>query len=256
MSEELDAAIGAAPTREKNKTALELLNEKRAALESARERYAVAKKMRDEGAMSDEMKIIDALNTLLPELDKEAAAEREADAVQRATKRMVAISRAHGSVANELDEDERRVAQKMGELQDAIARLNGRYTKATQLRGEAAALSDRFGLDKLVLPNLVPPCRRDFVTPLATLHRDLLDFPSPRQSIEQCEHRLRERRTYAEVAGTEAFKIIVAAGLKPFAQLTERQQDIVEGRQRQEAETRRSFAQHAGIAPEREWGSS
>jgi len=51
-------------------------------------------------------------------------------------------------------------------------------------------------------------------------------------------------------------RFIEAAGLKPFAPLTEKQREIVEGRDRQDAETRRHFAKHAGIAPEREWGSS
>lgn len=46
----------------------------------------------------------------------------------------------------------------------------------------------------------------------------------------------------AEVDGTEGFAIIEAAGLKPFPPLTERQQAMVESRQRQVVHTRREFA--------------
>jgi hypothetical protein len=255
-SEEVNSAVGAGPEREKNRTVSEVLIEKQAKLAEARERYQTAKQMRDEESMSVEGRTIDSLVTLIAELEKEAAEELEADAVRRATKRMVAISRAAGSIANELDEDQRRVDEKMAELQEAIARLNGRYTKATQLRAEAAALSDRFGVDKPALPNLVPPARRDFVTTLANMPRDLLDHRSIRQPVEECEHRLRTRRTYREVEGTPSFDIIEAAGLKPFAPLTEKQQEIVGGRERQAERTRRSFEQHAGVAPERSWGKS
>jgi hypothetical protein len=253
-SNEVDAAVGERPARENVKSAAELWRENRAACSAARERFNVARSAGDAEGMAREIGLIDAIEILGRELEREAAAEREQTATLRATSRMVGITRAYGSVVKQLEEDEKRVIEKITELQDAITRLNDRYGKAALLRAESAALSDRFGLAKPNMANVVPPARRDFVTTLVTMPRDLLDHPTIRQPVEECDFKLRTRRTYSEVSGSEGFAIIQGAGLKPFAPLTEKQQLIVEARERQAEHTRRQFEQHASIAPER-WGS-
>jgi hypothetical protein len=250
-SREVNDAEGSAPAR-----VVDVLNEKRAALEAASERYKRAKEMRDEIAMSEESRLTDSLRDLIAVLEIEVAEATESGATQKAKSRVVAIKRAFGSVTNELDEDEKRVVEKIVELQAAIGRLNDRYSKAATLKAEAAALSDRFGLDKPELPVVIPPVRRDFVGKLVTLDRGLSDHASIRQPLEQCVYKLRTRRTYAEIKQTPGFEIIQAAGLKAFPPLTERQAEIVEGRERQHEETRQQFARHAGEARERLGSSS
>ena len=60
-------------------------------------------------------------------------------------------------------------------------------------------------------------------------------------ATEECEHHIRRRRTYQEVEGTEAFRIITEAHLLPFPELTERQCQIVEDRRRQKKEEERTM---------------
>jgi hypothetical protein len=244
-SREVDRAVGEATTREKVRKAVDVLIEKRAALSAAHARHAEAKKNFNELAMADELRLISGLTVLIVELEREAAREREQEGIERAKARLVGIRRAFGSLTSELDEDEKRVIEAIGELQTAMTRLNERYAKASSLKSEAEALSDRFGLDRVNLPSLVPPVRREFVRTLGTLDRALLDHPSIYQPVEDCEHRLRTRRTYRELPSeSEAFKIIESVGLKPFPELTERQQAIVSDRERTGEEMRR---QHAAL---------
>lgn len=257
-SDEVNAAVGEAHevAPEKVKSAVEAWRENRAACSAARERYDVARNAGDAEAMARETGLIDAIEILGRELEREAAAEREQTAKQRATSRLVGITRAYGSVAKQLDDDEKRVVEKIAEVQDAIARLNQRFTKAAELRAEAEALADRFDLPKLNLPILVAPRSREFVKPLSALERGLLGFRTFYRSVEDCAHRLRTRRNYREIEGSEGFVIIEEAGLRPFPELNETQRGIVEGRQLQAERARHSFAQHAGEASHREWGKS
>ena len=63
-----------------------------------------------------------------------------------------------------------------------------------------------------------------------------------RQPVEECEHGMRQRRTYREVAGTPGYQIIAAAGLKPFAELTETQRKQLASREEQRAREGRLWA--------------
>ena len=65
---------------------------------------------------------------------------------------------------------------------------------------------------------------------------------------EWCEFRLRDRRSYEEIAGTEAFVLIQAVGLKSFPELTERQKKLLEERKREAEQERREMYTLAGEA--------
>ena len=241
-SREVDSAVGAAPVRAK-----EVLNGKRAALAAAREKYQIAKEARDEEMMGEATQGIASLTVLIVELEQEVTREIEAAGRKAAEARLLGIKKAYGSLVSEMDEDEKRIA----ELAEAIARLNNRYTKIAQFRAEALAVSDRFGFDKPALERAVPPSRREIATTLVLLQRSLLDhaneWPAP---TEQCEHKMRERRTYTEIQGTEGYDIIKSVGLKPFPELTERQQAVVAKRKRDNEELRQLSALSATVPSE------
>ena len=52
-----------------------------------------------------------------------------------------------------------------------------------------------------------------------------------RPSFEDCEHNLRQRRDYTEIAGTPGYAVIQTAGLKPWRELTEREREVLEDRE-------------------------
>jgi len=56
---------------------------------------------------------------------------------------------------------------------------------------------------------------------------------------ELCEHRLRSRRSYAEIAGTPAYEIIMEVGLGGFPALNKNQRNILASRQREAERLRR-----------------
>lgn len=201
MSREIENAVGEAPAK-KVKSSGEILIAKRAALSAARARYDAARANRDEVTMGEATKAVASLTVLIFELEQEAAREVEATGRKAAEARMLGIKKAYGALLSELDEDEKRIAEFIAE---AIPRLNNRYTKIEQFRAEALAVSDRFGLDKPTLARAVPPSRRVIATTLVLLQRSLLDhgneWPAP---TEQCEHKMRERRTYRRSKGPKA----------------------------------------------------
>lgn len=238
-SEEIDSAVGEATPNAK-----QVLAEKKHALEQARGRYALAKEMRDEQAMGVENGIIDALRVLISEIEAELVGAREWEGVRKAKDRLVGIRRAFGSVLSSVDTDEKRVKEKIAELEDAISRLNDRYSQIVKLRAESAALADRFALPMPVLPDVVPPASRDLTIDLIRLPSTLQAALSshPYQATEQDEYNLRTRRTYAEAAGTPGGEIIEAAGLKAWPELTERQREIIVAREREKESDRRALA--------------
>lgn len=182
------------------------------------------------------------LRTFLARLDEQVALAREAHAHEAAASRVLGIKRAHGSLVASLDGDEQRVREKAAELADAIAKMNARYHQLVKLRVEAGALVDRFGLDGVELPRVMPPALRGIeITPAVVLS----DYLRPRPTVERCEHGLRERRTYAEVRGTEGHRIIEAAGPKPWPALTAHQRRVIEQRARAAAEEQREMARMA-----------
>lgn len=182
----------------------------------------------------------------LAAVERQIAETREANAKEAAQARLLGIRRAYGSVTSSLDADEKRVRQKIDELGEAITRMNDRYSQVAQLRAEAMALSDRFALPTPALPNVIPPARRGLVTgPVG-----FLDHADNLRPVEECEHRLRTRRSYGEVRDTEGYGIIEAAGLKPFPPLTQVQQRIIDERAREQEDIRRQLANLPTIPPE------
>lgn len=175
-------------------------------------------------------------------IERQIAEAREATGTQAAAARLLSIRRAYGSVASSIEADEARVREKMAEVADAIARLNDRYSQVVQLRAEAMALSDRFDLPKPTLPDVMAPARRELAVTLTLLPNQLLDHADRHQPAEECEHRMRTRRTYAEAAGTPGAEIIASAGLKGFPALSERQSEIIAARGREKAAERRQMA--------------
>jgi thymidylate kinase len=168
--------------------------------------------------------------------------DREADGVRKAKDRLVGIKRAWDSVAASVDAAEQRVVKKIAELSDEIDHLNDRYSQSVKVRAEAAALSDRFNLPKLTCPDVAPPARRDVAVVLTTLPQNLLASAWGNQPTEEDEFQMRTRRIYTEAAGTPGAEIIEAAGLKPFPELTERQREILEAKEREKEQMRKQFA--------------
>lgn len=182
----------------------------------------------------------------LQRIEQQLVDDREAAGVAAGRERLVGISRAYGSLAELVEQDEERVRQAHEVLCDAIGRLNDRCMKCGQLRAEAQALSDRFGI---VAPPFSPvpvPAQRGLNLALPVL----LGHHRVRPATEQDETKLRVRRTYTEVAGSLGYTIIDGAGLKPWPSLTPRQQELLAGRaaeRHRATAAMRQFAAEAAI---------
>jgi hypothetical protein len=239
-SKEINDAVGEGPARSAgSKNAAQVLTEKRAALVAAKGKYQIAKEARDEEMMGSEMGRIDALNAIIRELEQEVAVAREQEGVQRAKARVLAIKRGIGSVVTALDEDENKLTDLLDEI---VTRLNDRYEQTTTMRAEALALTDRFDLPKPSLPDVVSPARRAIAAALVLSMNKLRADAGTWEANEQCEHKMRTRRNYAEAEGTPGGEIIEAAGLKPFPELTDSQRAILTAKAREQEELRRQFA--------------
>ncbi len=182
----------------------------------------------------------------LAEIEARLASEREGEARASADQRMVAIKRAYGSVIASLADDEGRIRECLVQLTEAIERINARYGQAVHLKAEAAALADRFGLRAPDLVNAVSPLHRVQIAPKAVPAGPA----SRRPKTEHCEHRMRERRDYSEIAGSPGYEIIQRAGLKPYPPLNERQQRSVDQVARENSEARRQLAELPQIPTE------
>jgi hypothetical protein len=224
-SEEVDNATGQAPAKE---NVIELLKEKRAAQLADRERYAVAKQMRDEDEMAAVRHRIDARKEIILALEIDAAVVIEATGQREAQARLLAIKRAYGSTVASYQDDEARVRQAVAALKEAITTLNSRARKLEVLRAEAAGLADRFSLTVPTLTMVSEP-ERDVDLSLPPFWR----LRVLRPSFEDCEHNLRQRRDYTEIAGTPGYAVIQTAGLKPWRELTEREREVLEDREQE-----------------------
>jgi hypothetical protein len=180
----------------------------------------------------------------LAEVNRQIAAQREAKAQRAAKVRQVGIRRAHGSKRAERE----RLLQKRLELANAYAENSAQLRAVDddleRYEAEDRALADRFDVARSDLPPLTASgATAEALEAHRTVHRASLPehhWPvSPK--TEQCEHRLRERRTYQEVADTPGFAIITEAGLKPFPELTERQRKIIAERAREQEQMRRQL---------------
>ena len=229
-SKEVNSAVGAAPARSvKPKSVVELLQEKRQALASAHTRYKSAKGKFDEVTMADESRLIQSLTVIIYELEQATVAAVEQDALQRAKERILGISRAAGSLAASTVEDRERVLAAAREYREAVNRLNERFVQYQSLVAEDSALRDRFGITGAKIPRVTSPDETPSVIDAARVVESVT-YAIDRISRPQTEldaHKLRERRTYGEIGGTQAYTIIQSAGLKAWPELSERQQEIV-----------------------------
>lgn len=178
----------------------------------------------------------------LPLLQERIASAREAACRHEAKQRLTGIARAHGSLREELGEDVAKFEVAVDTLLGAADRLNTRYRSVKDLGREADALGDRFGLPVPALPKVTAPVflAQAALKKLRTLA--LLEHGFRAPETEQCEHGMRVRRTYAEVAHTPGYTIIQDAGLLPFPELTERQRQGVAEREAHAARDRETAA--------------
>lgn len=180
-------------------------------------------------------KLTDAREAL-PLLHTRLAEMREKAGRSAAEKRMTGIVRASGSLAVEYQGDAKRLREAAEKYAEAAERLTARFGALTMLRAESDALHDRFSIPKPSLPTVVAPlfAAQDMLRVIGNVA--FPDHLHVRLRTEEDEHRIRTRRTYEEVEGTDAGHIIQqAGGPRPWPALTQTQQEMVDGRARQEA---------------------
>jgi hypothetical protein len=174
-------------------------------------------------------------------VESEIAEQREREARDEAERRMVGISRAYGSLANELTEDESRIRTAARAYVDAVGTVDARFQKLITLRAERDALVARFQIAGPELAVIEPPGRRlVFDLPMPIEH-----FRSPRPHVETNEAGQR-RRSFEEIRGTEAFTIIARAGLEEWPELTPKQVAALAARRRQADGERAEIERYAG----------
>ncbi len=162
-----------------------------------------------------------------PSTEQAALLTKDQEIVEAARDRLIGVKRAWGSLNAQLREKWARGNK--GDFDGCmdIAR------KLAVLRGEADALCDRFGLPT---PDLLLGVN-DGALGLAAR--------SPWREVERDETGLLERRSYAEVRGTETDALIILAGPRPWPELTHRQREWVARqaeRRAREQEQRESVA--------------
>lgn len=130
-------------------------------------------------------------------------------------------------------------------LSKAIETLNQMAVQIRDLHAEVGALADRFDLPAPTLPNPRSPDAEVDAPVLPAFWR----FRPVVVATEYDEHHLRERRSYTEVSGTDAFRIIEAAGgPKPWPPLTAEQQAEVADREHERQQERAAMAEFARAA--------
>jgi hypothetical protein len=195
---------------------------------------------------------------MIPELEQKAQAEAQEHGQAEAEARQTAIRRAHGSLLDQYEQDVARLREVAAGYVDAGTRVSERVERLRMLGAEQNALLDRFpGLCAPPLPTFTPPGRHAGVTAAVVAvdgvaFRDHLHVTP---AVEDDAHRIRRRRTYAEITGTPAYEIIAAVGgPKPWPALTERQREIIAEREQQRAQEgveMRRFAVEADRSLER-----
>jgi hypothetical protein len=156
----------------------------------------------------------------LAEVERQMTAQRETTGTAAAASRVIAIKRAWGGYETHRRTIESALQSLRDQLAAKIGEWNENFGAEQTLKRELDVLADRFGVETPNLPLPMPGL--DMTLPLFAerTHRQ--------PDLEDCEHGLRQRRTYAEVSGTAAHAIITAAGLKPFPPLTAAQQKAVD----------------------------
>jgi hypothetical protein len=162
----------------------------------------------------------------LQKVEAQIAAEREATGKAAAHARLAAIRDSYTPLVRQLEQDGERLREAASAYRAAVEDANTHAQKLTTLRAEASALADRFELASPVLAAVRTPA--ECGTAVAMVAGLTLQAPADAGDIyEKDETGLRRRRTYREVGNTEASAIIVAAGPKPWPELTPRQQEVV-----------------------------
>ena len=186
----------------------------------------------------------------LPLLRDQIAKDRERACTAEAAKRMVGIARAYGSLRQELEQDVTKVQAQAAVYVGAVQSVNNRYKSLITLKAEASALTDRLGVpapafSPVVLPSLREGCREAAVVVDGAR---FVNHHHVAQATEKCEHKLRTRRTYREVASTPSYEILTAGGPKPWPALTAQQEEMVEGRERERQAEAATVARFEGEA--------
>jgi len=226
-SKEVQDAAGEAPER-LDFAALEL--------EARRLRVMVtAKSERDVAA--ERLAAIEALLATRRETEGRAAAKARIVGLRKD------LTGGHGT---EYEKEVAAVHAAYAALSTAIGVLNKRAAHIRDLHAEANALADRFDLPTPTLPNPRSPDAEVDLPPALPL---FWRFAAVVTATEWDEHQLRERRTYTEVGGSAAGRIIAAAGgPKPWPALTPEQQAEVAERVQDKVDERRQQAELARAA--------
>jgi len=139
----------------------------------------------------------------LQRVEAQLAEQRDATTRAEAERRLVAISRAYGSVAHELDADAEKARQALDEARARLESVNARFVRAGQLRAEVAQIAARHsGIKCPSLPPVVVPVRRGITLDLP----ELLDhMPLIRPSTkEKRAERMQEQAADPLAAGMAA----------------------------------------------------
>jgi hypothetical protein len=173
----------------------------------------------------------------LAAIEQQLAARKETEAVAAAKQRVKKLPSAVGSLLDLYAKEFQAVRDEVVMLRAAIEAVNARREQIKSFHDENDALADRFSLAPAKLAMPLEPGEIDTLPPFWT-HRV---FVPPK---EWDEHHLRERRTYTEIEGTEAYTIITAAGLT-WPPLTEAQRAAVAEREEDKRQERESMAEFA-----------
>src|SRR5260370_40844318 len=200
-SKEVSDAVGAAPERP----------DYAALVKRAEQVRAVVATPSDKEAAAAELQRVEA----------QLAAQKETEGTAAAQARITGVKRACGSCLNEYGKRRDAVYAEYATLSKAIEALNQMAAQIRDLHAEAEALAERFDLPTPALANPRSPDADVDAPVLPHFWR----FMPALAATEFDEHQLRERRTYAEVGGSDAYRIIAAAGgPKPWPALTVEQQ--------------------------------
>jgi hypothetical protein len=187
-STEVRAAVGEKPT----------LEERAAALRADLERPA-----KEQAAQRAE----------LAHVERQLAEEQAADARAEAERRMLGISRAHGSLVTEFEEDKTRLKTTVAALRDAIERANGRFEKLLALELEARDLNQDAGVPLPKLTKVLPPAETTSVEPEAHLwsqadqRRIIFGHQAQRERAKAAAQPKVERPAPRAPAGIDASKL-------------------------------------------------
>lgn len=125
--------------------------------------------------------------------------------------------------------------QLLGAAQHVVSlrdQFNGAYGRSKRLQEEMGALVERFDVPGKQLPKLPAPDRHP-VSRDMPFSVGLSPGSTPRQPRTESDGIGRKRRTYQEV-GSVGGEIIKRAGLRPWPQMTPRQEQLMEEREEQD----------------------